>query len=996
MYVGSFADGFIKAFLAAQNLQMHRQYYAMRAQMYNFQMKQAGYDPQSGKWWSWKDQGFTAPSYQAMMKGAMDYAQSHRTPLFQPYGQGGGDQAPNKNEDPTIRDHIIQKSLELGKDPKQALNIWRAESGGGTNMIGDGGSSFSDFQLHKGGINPDMPKPGVGDMMLKDTKKDPADPANRIPAIDYALEHAAKNGWGDWSTAKKFGYDKWDDAPPQSQATTTPGVKPSAQQPTTAIPPISPGLKATGYPDPNEKHADLGTGSADPTWLSFNTPANLQQQPQQTQQPPIQTSALPSPTAQAIPDMSSVQQPVLQSQDGGDVTQPTQTQNTPAIPLPAPPQQQNIPQNIPQQGQAIAEPQPVTGYSQQMNQYRYMLQNTPSLWSLGAAQAQPIPTSGTLYATGGPVLRFADGGSVDSESNWGSDYGLDSSGGDDIQQQEFQDNYDDNQLQQMRDQGPSEGGLPLGEPQISDNYGNPSRGVTDGVTSGARALSQEHSMGGTNAVPTQDQTQSQNTFNSGENAVEDKDMTAIYKAVDPDGQLSPQMRNLAAIESMYKYGLLTGHQQDAASAIGSTLIHLRESGKQYGLDAVEALSKGDMDKAVGNIINGYNQVPDGMLLHATPNKDGTYHVEQTDLHGKPVWQKDVGKQELMVAAHGLASGLGFWSMLGKNMSKYDPQAAASGQASGQASQPDPQQADYARAEQTMDEIGKRVSSRYFDPQNDPIVGNQVVRHPQPPALTGTPVDRILQEQYRNDVGVWQGYRQENQARLRDDLYSARSDFMTNFREQQQMRGIAAVQERKDQSAAERQQIEIQREQNRVTFQAQSPMADKDLNETMQTFDPKSVPALQAMPAPQQHTMMSAIRNTQRFNKGMDTSDVADFVTGIATNTYHINEDVVKQNRAQGKKQDIDDANGLRHIVPFVRDDGSQGRIIVPENDFNTIMQMKKRVSDAAKAKQQAPTTQVPDISGPALKSIQGLPNIPTGAGPIPNQPWQLGPVIPPQ
>src|SRR5580765_7517419 len=137
---------------------------------------------------------------------------------------------PIRGEDPEMRDHIIQWSQEHGKNPAEALAIWRQESSGGTNMVGDGQSSFGDFQFHFGGINPAMPHPGMGDDFKAATGIDMrtayTDKEARFKAADFALERAASKGWGDWANSvKATGVPmRWSDAGKTETAKAEPTV----------------------------------------------------------------------------------------------------------------------------------------------------------------------------------------------------------------------------------------------------------------------------------------------------------------------------------------------------------------------------------------------------------------------------------------------------------------------------------------------------------------------------------------------------------------------------------------------------------------------------------------------------------------------------------------------------------------------------------------------------------------------------------------------------
>lgn len=103
--------------------------------------------------------------------------------------------------------YVAAKAAEKGVDPDVALRLWHAEGRSGNpreawrakGILKDGEreSSYGPFQLNMKG--------GVGEAMLADTGVDPSKVENWKPSVDYALDHAKKNGWDDWMGAKAIG-----------------------------------------------------------------------------------------------------------------------------------------------------------------------------------------------------------------------------------------------------------------------------------------------------------------------------------------------------------------------------------------------------------------------------------------------------------------------------------------------------------------------------------------------------------------------------------------------------------------------------------------------------------------------------------------------------------------------------------------------------------------------------------------------------------------------
>lgn len=62
--------------------------------------------------------------------------------------------------------------------------------------------SYGPFQLH---VAPAGYKPGMGNDFVKATGLDPSDPSTWKQGVDFALDNAAKGGWGPWFGAKGVG-----------------------------------------------------------------------------------------------------------------------------------------------------------------------------------------------------------------------------------------------------------------------------------------------------------------------------------------------------------------------------------------------------------------------------------------------------------------------------------------------------------------------------------------------------------------------------------------------------------------------------------------------------------------------------------------------------------------------------------------------------------------------------------------------------------------------
>lgn len=91
---------------------------------------------------------------------------------------------------------IRAEAVKRGISPDVAMAVARSE---GFNVYeGDEKSSFGSFQLHYGGVSRTHSASGLGDTFTKKTGLDARDPSTERDQIKFALDEAAKGGWGPW------------------------------------------------------------------------------------------------------------------------------------------------------------------------------------------------------------------------------------------------------------------------------------------------------------------------------------------------------------------------------------------------------------------------------------------------------------------------------------------------------------------------------------------------------------------------------------------------------------------------------------------------------------------------------------------------------------------------------------------------------------------------------------------------------------------------------
>jgi len=102
-----------------------------------------------------------------------------------------------------IEAYIRQAAQKRGIDPSTAVGVAKSEGlapgvwQSNMSLNGEREKSYGPFQLFVGG--------GLGNEFTKETGKSPADPSTVYQQVDFALDHAAKGGWGPWHGAARVG-----------------------------------------------------------------------------------------------------------------------------------------------------------------------------------------------------------------------------------------------------------------------------------------------------------------------------------------------------------------------------------------------------------------------------------------------------------------------------------------------------------------------------------------------------------------------------------------------------------------------------------------------------------------------------------------------------------------------------------------------------------------------------------------------------------------------
>jgi hypothetical protein len=111
----------------------------------------------------------------------------------------------------SIEQYIRQAAAARGIDPDVAVRVAKSEGGlkdptrqSDVSKNGVREPSYGPFQLLVGGGNTGFPE-GLGNQFIAQTGMHPSDPKAAYAGIDFALDNAAKSGWGQWYGAKAAG-----------------------------------------------------------------------------------------------------------------------------------------------------------------------------------------------------------------------------------------------------------------------------------------------------------------------------------------------------------------------------------------------------------------------------------------------------------------------------------------------------------------------------------------------------------------------------------------------------------------------------------------------------------------------------------------------------------------------------------------------------------------------------------------------------------------------
>lgn len=185
---------------------------------------------------------------------------------------GGSASSSSSDRSPDVEGYIRSAASKRGIDPEIAIKVAQSEGGLVPNRTGSfkTGRSFWPFQLHYGGPGYEQfgNVAGMGNTFTQQTGYQPGDPNAWRAATDYALDAAAKNGWGAWYGARNQGITGYQGIGRRGESSTTPTSFTSAGD-TAGMPPwVTDLFNSSGAPEPQRPSSPTPSSNAVPEGVS--------------------------------------------------------------------------------------------------------------------------------------------------------------------------------------------------------------------------------------------------------------------------------------------------------------------------------------------------------------------------------------------------------------------------------------------------------------------------------------------------------------------------------------------------------------------------------------------------------------------------------------------------------------------------------------------------------------------------------------------------------
>lgn len=258
---------------------------------------------------------------------------------------------------------------------------------------------------------------------------------------------------------------------------------------------------------------------------------------------------------------------------------------------------------------------------------------------------------GGLFANGGMVRRYEDGGEVDLP-----DFDMAAL---DLPDEEPASAVP---MPASRQAAPARAPMRQAAPQQDqggDVFGSIMDGFQEAIRGGLSALQEMFGLT-PEAVPQQGVSpQGVRALMSGAGAISDQEKQAIRKTVDPHDQLSEGMANIAGYDAVYRQLIQNGDVKGAREVAAGMIQHTLIQSQRLGALAAEALRNGDTGAGAKALVQAYNIIPNGRQVSVEKGEAVIKDVKT----GQVVEKFELTPQKLMAASLHLASGSGYFDQV---------------------------------------------------------------------------------------------------------------------------------------------------------------------------------------------------------------------------------------------------------------------------------------------------------------------------------------------
>jgi hypothetical protein len=165
------------------------------------------------------------------------------------------------------------------------------------------------------------------------------------------------------------------------------------------------------------------------------------------------------------------------------------------------------------------------------------------------------------------------------------------------------------------------------------------------------------------AVPTGRGSRALQAYARGAGAAPVDDMLAIYKKIDPGGEMGEGARNLRAIGTVYRYKMANGDPQGANNAAFQMLQSYKMAASQYAAIGAAALQQGAqtgdpkvIDAGLKAIMKSYANVPDGKEMKLWRSDDGQIGYSMKNEKGETIEGGIATPQQILGSTLKIAGG----------------------------------------------------------------------------------------------------------------------------------------------------------------------------------------------------------------------------------------------------------------------------------------------------------------------------------------------------